>query len=62
MELTTDITCVRLRRTEYSAAEREEWRARFRSWAAAGIDVFAYIKHKENPNAPLIALEFAEGF
>ena len=62
MEITAATTCVRLRRTQYSAQEREEWRARFRTWADAGIDVFAYIKHKDNPNAPLIALEFAEGF
>jgi uncharacterized protein YecE (DUF72 family) len=62
MELTTNATCVRLRRTEYSTTEREEWRSRWRAWAAAGIDVFAYVKHKENPNAPLIALDFAEGF
>jgi uncharacterized protein YecE (DUF72 family) len=62
MEMTAPTTCVRLRRTQYSAQEREEWRARFRAWADAGIDVFAYIKHKDNPNAPLIALEFAEGF
>ena len=62
MEITAASTCVRLRRTQYSSQEREAWRARFRAWADAGIDVFAYIKHKDNPNAPLIALEFAEGF
>ena len=62
MELTTNTTCVRLRRTAYTSAERQEWRNRWRSWAASGTDVFAYVKHKENPNAPLIALEFAEGF
>jgi uncharacterized protein YecE (DUF72 family) len=62
MEITTATTCVRLRRTEYSAQERQEWRARFQACADAGIDVFAYIKHKDNPNAPVIALEFAEGF
>lgn len=62
MEITTNTTCVRLRRSEYSPSEREEWRRRWRDWAAAGIDVYAYVKHKDNPNAPLIALEFAEGF
>jgi hypothetical protein len=24
--------------------------------------VFAFIKHKDNPEAPLIALDFAQGF
>ena len=32
-----------------------------RGWAQDGIEVFAYIKHEDNPNAPLIALEFAKG-
>jgi len=62
MEITTGSTCVRLRRSEYTPGEREQWRRRWREWAADGIDVYAYVKHKENPNAPLIALEFADGF
>jgi uncharacterized protein YecE (DUF72 family) len=60
MELTAGFTYVRLRRSEYSAELRETWQNRIRGWAASGIEVFAYIKHKDNPNAPLIALEFAE--
>jgi hypothetical protein len=28
---------------------------------AQGVEVFAFIKHKDNPDAPLIALDFAEG-
>jgi hypothetical protein len=32
-----------------------------RIWSRNGIEVFAYIKHEDNPNAPLIALEFAQG-
>ena len=35
---------------------------RIRGWAEGGTDVFAYIKHEDNPNAPLIALEFAKAF
>jgi uncharacterized protein YecE (DUF72 family) len=62
LQITAGATCVRLRRSQYSGAQREEWRTRWREWAADGIDVFAYVKHKDNPNAPLIALEFAEGF
>jgi len=35
---------------------------RWRDWAQAGTEVFAYIKHKDNPNAPQIALDFAKDF
>jgi uncharacterized protein YecE (DUF72 family) len=61
LEITAPFTYVRLRRALYSPAEREDWRKRFREWANSGVDVFAYIKHKDNPDAPKIALEFAEG-
>ena len=60
MELTAGFTYIRLRRSEYSEERRREWQERIRSWARDGIDVFAYIKHEDNPNAPLIALEFAK--
>jgi uncharacterized protein YecE (DUF72 family) len=59
--LTASATYVRLRRSSYSRAEQEEWRGRFRNWAESGTDVYAYIKHKDNPDAPDIALAFAEG-
>ena len=62
MELTAGFTYVRLRRSEYSDTQRREWQDRIRSWARDGIDVFAYIKHEDNPQAPLIALDFAKGF
>ncbi len=62
MELTAGFTYVRLRRSEYSPAQRSEWQDRIRGWAHHGTDVFAYIKHEDNPNAPLIALEFAKAF
>ena len=61
-EITADAVYVRLRRSRYSVEMREEWRERFRTWAGSGVEVFAYIKHKDNPDAPRIALEFAEGF
>jgi len=60
-EVTAPRVYVRLRRTSYLPAEREEWRRRFQEWEKGGLDVFAYIKHKDNPDAPRIALEFAEG-
>jgi uncharacterized protein YecE (DUF72 family) len=62
MEITARVVYVRLRRERYSDQEREEWQARFRDWADSGIDVLAFIKHKDNPDAPLIAQAFAEGF
>jgi uncharacterized protein YecE (DUF72 family) len=61
MELTAPFTYVRLRRSAYDEAMRMEWQERIRSWVAGGVDVFAYIKHEDNPDAPRIALEFAEG-
>jgi uncharacterized protein YecE (DUF72 family) len=62
MEITAPAVYVRLRRTQYTDEAREEWRERWRKWAASGIEVFAYVKHKDNPDAPRIALQFAEGF
>ena len=60
-ELTASRTYVRLRRSEYDARERKEWQDRIRGWAQDGIEVFAYIKHEDNPDAPLIALGIREG-
>lgn len=60
MELTSGFTYVRLRRSEYTTEQRREWQDRIRGWVRHGIDVFAYIKHEDNPNAPLIAMEFAK--
>ena len=62
LELTTKVTYIRLRRSAYTPEQRDEWKARWERWAQAGIEVFAYIKHEDNPDAPQIALEFAEGF
>jgi len=62
IEITAPRVYVRLRRAAYPPEAREPWRVRFQDWAASGLDVFAYIKHKDNPDAPRIALEFSEGF
>lgn len=61
IRLTAGRTYVRLRKSEYSADDRLRWQERFRGWAAEGVDVFAFIKHEGNPEAPAIALEFVEG-
>lgn len=59
--LTAKHTYVRLRRDAYTPDERAVWREQLRSFEREGIDVFAFIKHKDNPEAPLIALDFAAG-
>lgn len=61
MEITARTTYVRLRKAFYLPEARERWRRQFREWTDSGIDVFAFIKHKDNPDAPKIALEFSEG-
>jgi uncharacterized protein YecE (DUF72 family) len=61
MEITAAFTYVRLRRSEYTRDRQREWQDRLRRWCASDIEVFAYIKHEDNPDAPLIALKFAEG-
>lgn len=59
IQLTAGLSYVRLRKSEYTAEQREEWKQRIRSWVKQGVDVFAFIKHQDNPNAPLAAREFA---
>jgi uncharacterized protein YecE (DUF72 family) len=61
LQLTAKSTYVRLRRSQYSSALRREWQDRFRGWLQSGTEIFAYIKHKDNPDAPRIAMEFARG-
>jgi len=61
IELTAALTYIRLRRSVYSASLRKEWQDRIRGWAEDGIEVFAYIKHEDNPDAPQIALDFSSG-
>jgi uncharacterized protein YecE (DUF72 family) len=58
---TAERTYVRLRRGEYSPELRAEWQQRMREWAEAGIEVYGFIKHEDNPDAPAIAEEFAAG-
>jgi uncharacterized protein YecE (DUF72 family) len=59
--LTAKHTYVRLRRESYSPEQRAAWRARLSEFDQSGVDVFAFIKHMDNPEAPLIALDFAAG-
>lgn len=61
VKITAKHTYIRLRRDGYTAEQRAEWKERIRAFSAQGIDVLAFIKHKDNPDAPLIALDFADG-
>lgn len=61
LQLTGPLSYVRLRKSEYPPELRDEWKERIRDWVKQGVEVFAYIKHEDNPDAPRIALEFAEG-
>jgi uncharacterized protein YecE (DUF72 family) len=58
VRLTSRFAYLRLRKSRYSPESRAEWQETFRGWIAQGVDVFAFIKHQDNPEAPLVALEF----
>lgn len=61
IEITGPAAYVRLRRDSYPDADRERWLERFRSWQAGGVDVYAFVKHKDNPDAPAVAEAFLRG-
>jgi uncharacterized protein YecE (DUF72 family) len=56
--LTASHSYVRLRRDAYSDAERDAWCEKLACMERQGIDVLAFIKHKDNPRAPLIAVDW----
>ena len=58
--MTSRFVYLRLRRAQYTPESRSQWQEIIQAWVREGRDVFAYIKHEDNPDAPLIALEFAE--
>lgn len=45
-------------RPGFYPTERDEWIARILGLVARGIDAYAFIKHEQNPDAPLIAREW----
>jgi len=59
--VTARLSYLRLRKSAYSPEDLASWRERARAWVADGVDVYVYIKHEENPDAPRIALELASG-
>ncbi len=52
---------IRLRRSAYPKELLDEWRERIRAYVGQGLEVFCYVKHEDNPDAPRLALELAEG-
>jgi len=58
IRVTSRFTYLRLRKSGYTPEMRRQWQERIQSWLGNGIDVFAFIKHEDNPEAPLVALQF----
>jgi len=61
IRLTSRFAYLRLRRSQYPPEARREWQERIDKWVGKGTDVFAFIKHEDNPEAPLVALELQSG-
>ncbi|HEU5248687.1 MAG TPA: DUF72 domain-containing protein [Thermoanaerobaculia bacterium] len=59
--VTARLSYLRLRKSTYSAEDLASWRERARAWVAEGVDVYMYVKHEDNPDAPRIALDLASG-
>ncbi|HEV8636146.1 MAG TPA: DUF72 domain-containing protein [Chloroflexota bacterium] len=59
LEVTAPLVYLRLRKERYTEAERDGWLRRIDGWVREGIDVFAFIKHEENPDAPRLAAGWA---
>jgi uncharacterized protein YecE (DUF72 family) len=59
--VTARLSYLRLRKSAYSPEDLAAWRERARVWVAEGVDVYMYVKHEDNPDAPRIALDLANG-
>ena len=53
--LTAGFTYARLRLENYTAKQIKDWKKRFDTWLAQGIDVYAYFKHEDAGKAPAYA-------
>ncbi len=56
--VTSRLAYLRLRKAHYTPEQKKQWQDKIRDWVGQGIDVFAFIKHEGNPEAPLIAMDF----
>lgn len=59
--ITANFVYVRLRKPDYSPADRQEIAARTKRLLAGGKDVFVYFKHEETPAGALYAEELIRG-
>jgi uncharacterized protein YecE (DUF72 family) len=59
--VTADFVYARLRKSEYSEAERRETVAKARELAVGGKDVYVYYKHEESPAGAFYAVELLGG-
>jgi len=57
---TSRLVYLRLRKSHYTPEQRKEWQEKIRAWVGQGIEVYAFIKHEGNPEAPSIAMEFGQ--
>ena len=51
---------LRFREPPYEDAELQEWAQRIRPLLQAGIEVFAYFRHEDEPTAPRYAQQLRE--
>jgi uncharacterized protein YecE (DUF72 family) len=55
--VTADFVYARLRKEEYTPADREEVAKRVREQLAAGLDAYVFFKHEETPAGAMYAEE-----
>jgi uncharacterized protein YecE (DUF72 family) len=53
--LTAGFTYARLRLEDYTPKQLKDWKKRFDTWLAQGVDVYAYCKHEDEAKAPAFA-------
>jgi uncharacterized protein YecE (DUF72 family) len=58
--VTADFVYARLRKEEYTPADRQEVAQRVRAQLAAGLDAYVFFKHEETPAGALYAEELLE--
>jgi uncharacterized protein YecE (DUF72 family) len=60
LEMSAPFRYLRLRETPYDEAELASWAKRLRPLLVAGIDVYCYFRHEDEPTAPRYAEQLLE--
>ncbi|HCC56676.1 MAG TPA: DUF72 domain-containing protein, partial [Solibacterales bacterium] len=60
--ITADFVYYRLRKAEYSAAQRDEIAERARALLAANLDLYLFFKHEDEPQGALYAEDLLARF